>query len=147
MTLKNEDIDIEKIKNVAQQMGAFDFIETLPGGFDYHVQERGLSLSQGQRQLISFIRAIAANPDIIVLDEATSAIDSQTEHLIQKAIEILLSNRTAVVIAHRLSTIKHCDEIMVLEHGTIKEQGNHRALMDKKGAYYDLYQTQLESAQ
>ena len=147
LTLKNEDIDFERIKSVAQQMGAFDFIETLPGGFDYHVQERGLSLSQGQRQLISFIRAIAVNPDIIVLDEATSAIDSQTEHLIQKAIEILLHNRTAVVIAHRLSTIKHCDEIMVLEHGTIKEQGNHNALMAKKGAYYDLYQTQLESAQ
>ena len=147
LTLKNEDIDFERIKSVAQQMGAFDFIETLPGGFDYHVQERGLSLSQGQRQLISFIRAIAVNPDIIVLDEATSAIDSQTEHLIQKAIEILLHNRTAVVIAHRLSTIKHCDEIMVLEHGTIKEQGNHKALMAKKGAYYDLYQTQLESAQ
>ena len=147
LTLKNEDIDFKRIKSVAQQMGAFDFIETLPGGFDYHVQERGLSLSQGQRQLISFIRAIAVNPDIIVLDEATSAIDSQTEHLIQKAIEILLHNRTAVVIAHRLSTIKHCDEIMVLEHGTIKEQGNHKALMAKKGAYYDLYQTQLESAQ
>ena len=147
LTLKNEDIDFKRIKSVAQQMGAFDFIETLPGGFDYHVQERGLSLSQGQRQLISFIRAIAVNPDIIVLDEATSAIDSQTEHLIQKAIEILLHNRTAVVIAHRLSTIKHCDEIMVLEHGTIKEQGNHKALMGKKGAYYDLYQTQLESAQ
>ena len=147
LTLKNEDIDFERIKSVAQQMGAFDFIETLPGGFDYHVQERGLSLSKGQRQLISFIRAIAVNPDIIVLDEATSAIDSQTEHLIQKAIEILLHNRTAVVIAHRLSTIKHCDEIMVLEHGTIKEQGNHKALMAKKGAYYDLYQTQLESAQ
>ena len=147
LTLKNEDIDFERIKSVAQQMGAFDFIETLPGGFDYHVQERGLSLSQGQRQLISFIRAIAVNPDIIVFDEATSAIDSQTEHLIQKAIEILLHNRTAVVIAHRLSTIKHCDEIMVLEHGTIKEQGNHKALMAKKGAYYDLYQTQLESAQ
>lgn len=147
LTLKNETIDLDKIKEVAQRMGAFEFINALPGGFDYHVQERGLSLSQGQRQLISFIRAIAANPDIIVLDEATSAIDSQTEHLIQKAIEILLHNRTAVVIAHRLSTIKHCDEIMVLDHGSIKEIGNHKSLMEAKGAYFDLYQTQLESAQ
>ncbi len=147
LTLKNEAIDFAKIKETAQKMGAFDFIDALPGGFEYHVQERGLSLSQGQRQLISFIRAIAADPDIIVLDEATSAIDSQTEHLIQKAIEILLHNRTAVVIAHRLSTIKHCDEIMVLDHGTIKEQGNHKKLMQKQGAYFDLYQTQIESAQ
>ena len=147
LTLKNETIDLDNIKEVAQRMGAFEFINALPGGFDYHVQERGLSLSQGQRQLISFIRAIAANPDIIVLDEATSAIDSQTEHLIQKAIEILLHNRTAVVIAHRLSTIKHCDEIMVLDHGSIKEIGNHKSLMETKGAYFDLYQTQLESAQ
>lgn len=147
LTLKNEAIDFAKIKETAQKMGAFDFIDALPGGFEYHVQERGLSLSQGQRQLISFIRAIAADPDIIVLDEATSAIDSQTEHLIQKAIELLLYNRTAVVIAHRLSTIKHCDEIMVLDHGTIKEQGNHKNLMKKQGAYFDLYQTQIESAQ
>ncbi len=147
LSLKNEEIATEKIIDVAKKMGAYDFIDALPGGFDYHVQERGLSLSQGQRQLISFIRAIAVDPDIIVLDEATSAIDSQTEHLIQKAIEILLHNRTAIVIAHRLSTIKHCDEIMVLEHGSIKEIGNHDTLMKQKSAYYELYQTQLESAQ
>ncbi len=147
LSLKSEDIATEKIIDVAKKMGAYDFIDALPGGFDYHVQERGLSLSQGQRQLISFIRAIAVDPDIIVLDEATSAIDSQTENLIQKAIEILLHNRTAIVIAHRLSTIKHCDDIMVLEHGSIKEIGNHEVLMQQKGAYYDLYQTQLESAQ
>lgn len=147
LTLKNDAIDFDKIKETAQKMGAFAFIDALPGGFEYHVQERGLSLSQGQRQLISFIRAIAAEPDIIVLDEATSAIDSQTEHLIQKAIEILLKNRTAVVIAHRLSTIKHCNEIMVLDQGTIKERDNHKNLMQKQGAYFDLYQTQLESTQ
>lgn len=146
LALKNEDVSTESIIEVAKKMGAFEFIDALPDGFDYNVMERGLSLSQGQRQLISFIRAIAVNPDIIVLDEATSAIDSQTEHLIQKAIEILLLNRSAVVIAHRLSTIKHCDEIMVLERGLIKEQGNHAYLMDLKGAYYDLYQTQLDSS-
>lgn len=146
LSLKNEEVSTESIIEVAKKMGAFEFIDALPGGFDFNVMERGLSLSQGQRQLISFIRAIAVNPDIIVLDEATSAIDSQTEHLIQKAIEILLLNRSAVVIAHRLSTIKHCDEIMVLERGLIKEQGNHAHLMSLKGAYYDLYQTQLDSS-
>ena len=106
-----------------------------------------LSLSQGQRQLISFIRALAVDPDIIVLDEATSAIDSQTEHLIQKAIELLLKDRTAVVIAHRLSTIKHCNEIMVLEKGEILEKGTHQELMKEKGAYQHLYSTQIESVQ
>ena len=146
LALKNDAVSTESIIEVAKKMGAFDFIDALPGGFDFNVMERGLSLSQGQRQLISFIRAIAVNPDIIVLDEATSAIDSQTEHLIQKAIEILLLNRSAVVIAHRLSTIKHCDEIMVLERGSIKEKGNHAYLMNLKGAYYDLYQTQLDSS-
>jgi ATP-binding cassette subfamily B protein len=146
LALKNDAVSTESIIEVAKKMGAFDFIDALPGGFDFNVMERGLSLSQGQRQLISFIRAIAVNPDIIVLDEATSAIDSQTEHLIQKAIEILLLNRSAVVIAHRLSTIKHCDEIMVLERGIIKEKGNHAFLMNLKGAYYDLYQTQLDSS-
>ena len=146
LALKNDAVSTKSIIEVAKKMGAFDFIDALPGGFDFNVMERGLSLSQGQRQLISFIRAIAVNPDIIVLDEATSAIDSQTEHLIQKAIEILLLNRSAVVIAHRLSTIKHCDEIMVLERGIIKEKGNHAFLMNLKGAYYDLYQTQLDSS-
>lgn len=146
LTLKNEDVRTDEIIKVAKQIGAYDFIDSLPNGFDYHVLERGLSLSQGQRQLISFIRAIAADPDIIVLDEATSSIDSQTEHLIQKAIEILLKDRTAVVIAHRLSTIKHCDEIMVLEQGRILERGSHKTLMESEGAYFELYQTQLESA-
>lgn len=146
LVLKSDEISAEKMIAVAREIGAYEFIDALPGGFDYHVQERGMSLSQGQRQLISFIRALAVDPDIIVLDEATSAIDSQTESLIQKAIELLLKDRTAVVIAHRLSTIKHCDDIMVLEKGKILEKGNHHELMKTEGAYFNLYQTQLESA-
>ncbi len=133
-----------EIERIAKEIGAYDFIEQLPGGFDFNVQERGLSLSQGQRQLIAFIRAMAISPDIIVLDEATSSIDSKTESLIQKAIELLLKNRTAVVIAHRLSTIKNCDEILVLDHGNIKERGNHEALMALNGVYADLYNTQFQ---
>ncbi len=146
LTLKNENFPIKQLISVAKDIGAYDFIDALPGGFQYHVQERGLSLSQGQRQLISFIRAIAANPDIIVLDEATSSIDSQTEELIQNAISLLLKDRTAVVIAHRLSTIQHCNEIMVLNQGSIQERGTHQELIQLQGNYYQLYQTQLESA-
>jgi len=147
LVLKSTDISADRMIRVAREIGAYEFIDALPGGFDYHVQERGMSLSQGQRQLISFIRALAVDPDIIVLDEATSAIDSQTEHLIQKAIELLLKDRTAVVIAHRLSTIKHCNEIMVLEKGEILEKGTHQELMKEKGAYQHLYSTQIESVQ
>ena len=147
LVLKSTDISADRMIRVAREIGAYEFIDALPGGFDYHVQERGMSLSQGQRQLISFIRALAVDPDIIVLDEATSAIDSQTEHLIQKAIELLLKDRTAVVIAHRLSTIKHCNEIMVLEKGEILEKGTHQELMQEKGAYQHLYSTQIESVQ
>lgn len=147
LVLKSTDISADRMIRVAREIGAYEFIDALPGGFDYHVQERGMSLSQGQRQLISFIRALAVDPDIIVLDEATSAIDSQTEHLIQKAIELLLKDRTAVVIAHRLSTIKHCNEIMVLEKGEILEKGTHQELMNEKGAYQHLYSTQIESVQ
>lgn len=147
LVLKSTDISADRMIRVAREIGAYEFIDALPGGFDYHVQERGMSLSQGQRQLISFIRALAVDPDIIVLDEATSAIDSQTEHLIQKAIELLLKERTAVVIAHRLSTIKHCNEIMVLEKGEILEKGTHQELMKEKGAYQHLYSTQIESVQ
>jgi len=144
LVLKNEEMSTHEIERIAKEIGAYDFIEQLPGGFEFNVQERGLSLSQGQRQLIAFIRAMAISPDIIVLDEATSAIDSKTESLIQKAIELLLKNRTAVVIAHRLSTIKNCDEILVLDQGNIKERGNHEALMALNGVYADLYNTQFQ---
>ncbi len=144
LVLKNEDVSSASIEKVAKEIGAYDFIEKLPGGFNYNVMERGLSLSQGQRQLISFIRALAMNPDMIVLDEATSSIDSQTEELIQKAIALLLRDRTAIVIAHRLSTIQKCDEILVLEKGEIKEKGNHESLLKAEGMYWNLYQKQFD---
>lgn len=144
LVLKNDDVSSEEIEKVAKEIGAYDFIEKLPGGFDFNVMERGLSLSQGQRQLISFIRALAMHPDMIVLDEATSSIDSHTEELIQRAIALLLKNRSAIVIAHRLSTIQNCDEILVLEKGEIMERGNHETLIAKQGMYWNLYQKQFE---
>ncbi len=146
LILKNEEMSTETIESVAKEIGAYEFIDALPGGFEFNVSERGMSLSQGQRQLISFIRALAIDPDIIILDEATSAIDSQTEELIQKAISLLLNKRTAIVIAHRLSTIKNCDEIMVLNQGEIIELGSHKNLMAREGSYFELYQTQLKAS-
>lgn len=144
LVLKNGDVSSEEIEKVAKEIGAYDFIKKLPGGFNFNVMERGLSLSQGQRQLISFIRALAMHPDMIVLDEATSSIDSHTEELIQRAIALLLKNRSAIVIAHRLSTIQNCDEILVLEKGEIMERGNHETLIAKQGMYWNLYQKQFE---
>ena len=141
--LHNDDIDIEKMIDAARSIGAYEFIEKLPGGFDYNVMERGMTLSLGQRQLVSFIRALAFDPRIILLDEATSSIDTETEQLIQKAIDRLLENRTAIVIAHRLSTIAKADEILVLEKGEVKERGKHASLMAAGGHYAHLYETQI----
>ena len=141
--LHNQDIDIEKMIDAARSIGAYEFIEKLPGGFNYNVMERGMTLSLGQRQLISFIRALAFDPRIILLDEATSSIDTETEQLIQKAIDRLLENRTAIVIAHRLSTIAKADEILVLEKGQVIERGNHQTLLQAKGHYAHLYETQI----
>lgn len=141
--LHNENIDIEKMIAAARSIGAYDFIEKLPGGFDYNVMERGMTLSLGQRQLVSFIRALAFDPRIILLDEATSAIDTETEQLIQKAIDRLLENRTAIVIAHRLSTIAKAHEILVLNRGEVIERGNHSSLMKDGGHYAHLYETQI----
>ncbi|GDX49872.1 xenobiotic ABC transporter ATP-binding protein [Bacteroidota bacterium] len=141
--LHNDEIDIQKMIDAARSIGAYEFIEKLPGGFDYNVMERGMTLSLGQRQLVSFIRALAFDPRIILLDEATSSIDTETEQLIQKAIDQLLENRTAIVIAHRLSTIAKADEILVLEKGEVKERGNHATLMAAGGHYAHLYETQI----
>ena len=141
--LHNDDIDIEKMIDAARSIGAYEFIEKLPDGFDYNVMERGMTLSLGQRQLVSFIRALAFDPRIILLDEATSSIDTETEQLIQKAIDRLLENHTAIVIAHRLSTIAKADEILVLEKGEVKERGNHASLMAAGGHYAHLYETQI----
>lgn len=143
--LQHPDISNEQIQEAAKTIGAYDFIKLLPGGFDFNVMERGLSLSLGQRQLVSFIRALAFNPGVIILDEATSSIDSETEQLIQQAIDTLLQGRTSLVIAHRLSTIRHADRIILLEHGVKLEEGSHDELMALNGHYAALYRTQLES--
>lgn len=144
--LLNPEISREQILQAAQTIGAYDFIKNLPGEFDFNVMERGLSLSLGQRQLVSFIRALAFNPAVIILDEATSSIDSETERLIQNAIDHLLQGRTSLVIAHRLSTIRNADRILFLEKGIKTEEGNHDELMALNGKYASLYRTQIEAS-
>lgn len=143
ISLNNPEITKDRILEAARLVGAHDFIMNLPGGFDYNVMERGATLSVGQRQLISFIRALVYNPAIIVLDEATSSVDTETEELIQNAIEKLMTNRTSFVIAHRLSTIQKADRIVVLEKGKIVESGRHDELLKLGGAYAKLYEMQF----
>lgn len=144
--LNASDISDEKIKEVAQYVNADKFIERLPEGYSEEVKERGATLSSGQRQLLAFARALAFDPSILVLDEATSNIDTETEILIQDAIKKVIKNRTTIVIAHRLSTIQHADKIIVLHKGKIREIGNHQELLDKKGMYYDLYLLQYKES-
>lgn len=144
ITLGNNDIPFEKIVEAAELVGAKKFIERLPGGFNYNVMERGSTLSVGQRQLISFVRAMVYDPKIIVLDEATSSVDSETEELIQFAIEKLMKGRTSIVIAHRLSTIQKADQILVMDRGEIKERGSHDELLEMNGYYTQLYHMQYK---
>lgn len=132
----------EEVIAAAKAVGAHDFIMRLPNQYATQVEERGNILSVGERQLLSFSRALLADPKIIILDEATASIDTETEMKIQNALQTLLANRTSIIIAHRLSTIRECDMIFVLEHGKLKEQGNHDQLMDQKGEYYGLIQAQ-----
>ncbi len=147
ISLNNETITREQVIAAAKDVGAHDFIERLPGGYDYNVMERGATLSAGQSQLISFIRALVYNPSILVLDEATSSVDTETELLIQNAINKLMEGRTAIVIAHRLSTIQNADKIIVLDHGEIKEIGTHQELLRIEGGYYrKLYDLQFNSS-
>ncbi|MCE2815865.1 MAG: ABC transporter ATP-binding protein/permease [Cryomorphaceae bacterium] len=133
----------ERIWAAAAEMGIKDFLEGLPGGLDYDVKERGGMLSTGQRQLLAFLRAYLANPDVLILDEATSSVDSQSEAWIQKATERITKGRTSVVVAHRLATVLHADRIAVLEHGKVVEQGTHRELLDRAGVYANLYAKQF----
>jgi ATP-binding cassette subfamily B multidrug efflux pump len=144
ITLNNKAITEEKMWEAAELVGAKKFIERLPGQFNYNVMERGATLSVGQRQLISFIRSIVYDPKIIVLDEATSSVDTETEEMIQHAIEKLMTGRTAIVIAHRLSTIQKAHKILVLDKGEIKEAGTHRELMKKAGLYSELNRLQYK---
>ena len=144
INLGNEKIDPQKILEAADLVGARSFIEKLPGGIEYNVMERGATLSVGQRQLISFVRAMVYNPKIIVLDEATSSVDTETEELIQNAIEKLMKGRTSIVIAHRLSTIQKADKILVLDKGEIKERGTHDELLAMEGYYTQLHKMQYK---
>ncbi|SEA12108.1 ABC transporter ATP-binding protein [Pedobacter hartonius] len=145
ITLNNPQITMDEVVDAAVKVGAHDFIERLPGGYQYNVMERGATLSAGQAQLISFIRALVYNPSILVLDEATSSVDTETEILIQTAIDKLMKGRTSIVIAHRLSTIQKADQIIVLDKGEIMETGNHQELLKLDGYYKRLYDLQFHS--
>lgn len=145
ITLGNPEITREQVMYAAELVGAKRFIERLPGGLDYNVMERGATLSVGQRQLISFVRAMVYNPEIIILDEATSSVDTETEELIQEAIDKMMKDRTSIVIAHRLSTIQKADKIIVLNKGEIVETGTHDYLLDLGGYYTQLHQMQLKT--
>jgi ATP-binding cassette subfamily B protein len=143
ITLRNPQITMEKVIEAAKMIGMHDFIMQLPGGYDYQVMERGATLSLGQRQLLSFIRALLYDPSILILDEATSSIDTESEQMIEKAIDTLIKGRTSVVIAHRLSTIRKADTIIVLDKGEIKEMGTHKELLEKGGFYANLIELQI----
>jgi subfamily B ATP-binding cassette protein MsbA len=144
ITLKKEGITQAQVEAAAKQIGIHDFIMSLPNGYQYDVKERGVMLSSGQRQLISFLRAYVTNPSILILDEATSSVDSHSEQLIQKATDTITQGRTSIVIAHRLATIKKADKIIVMEAGKIVEQGTHKELLKKQNGYYkNLYEVQF----
>lgn len=144
ITLRNPIISREQVMEAAKLIGVDEFIRQLPGGYDYHVMERGSTLSLGQRQLLSFIRALLYNPAILILDEATSSIDSESEILIEKATEALISDRTAIIIAHRLSTIRKANKIIVLDKGELKEMGTHEELLALGGFYAKLHEMQFD---
>lgn len=145
ITLGNPEITREQVMHAAKLVGAKKFIERLPGRLDYNVMERGATLSVGQRQLISFVRAMVYNPEIIILDEATSSVDTETEELIQKAIHKMMKGRTSIIIAHRLSTIQKANKIIVLHQGEIKEEGTHESLLALEGYYAQLHHMQLKT--
>jgi ATP-binding cassette subfamily B protein len=149
ITLRDESISREKVLSAAKMIGAHEFIEKLPGGYDYQVMERGATLSMGQRQLISFVRALVFEPDILILDEATSSIDPASESVIQKAIETLIAQRTSIIIAHRLSTIMHAHKILVMQRGEVMESGSPEDLLkNEEGLFrklHDLQFIQIES--
>ena len=148
ISLQKKEITLEEIKNAAKQIGIEEFVESLPGGFEYNVKERGVMLSSGQRQLIAFLRAYVSNPSILILDEATSSIDSHSEQMIQFAIDKITQGRTSIVIAHRLATVKNADRIIVLDQGYIVEEGTHQELLNTTDGFYkNLYDKQFANQQ
>jgi ABC-type multidrug transport system fused ATPase/permease subunit len=140
--LGNQDIPLDRVEWAAKEVRADEFVRRLDGRYDAEVRERGAGLSVGQKQLISFARALAFDPKILILDEATSSIDTETEQLIQQAVERVMDGRTSMVVAHRLSTIQKCDRIMVFHHGELRESGSHNELLAHRGLYWRLYQLQ-----
>ena len=143
ISLKNDDITLSDMEQAAKQIGVHEFISSLPGGYTYNIKERGTMLSSGQRQLIAFLRAYVSNPSILVLDEATSSVDTYSEQLIQRATERITEGRTSIIIAHRLATVKKADKILVMQDGLIVETGTHKELLRKKGYYQNLYEAQF----
>jgi len=142
--LGTEGISDQQVRDAARRVNMLDFIESLPGGFDEPVKERGATLSSGQKQLLSFARALAHDPKILILDEATSSVDPETEHLIREGLRRLLENRTSLVIAHRLSTIQNASKIIVMHKGRVREVGTHQELLRLQGIYFKLYQLQYK---
>jgi ABC-type multidrug transport system fused ATPase/permease subunit len=143
ISLRDESITVSQIEDAAKQIGVHDFISSLPGGYQYNVKERGSMLSSGQRQLIAFLRAYVSNPSILILDEATSSVDTYSEQLIQQATDKITEGRTSIIIAHRLATIKKASKIIVMDQGQIVEIGTHKELLKKGGYYSDLYEAQF----
>ncbi|MCK0144883.1 ABC transporter ATP-binding protein/permease [Arenibacter sp. F26102] len=143
ISLKNSNTTLELMEQAAKQIGVHEFISSLPGGYTYNIKERGTMLSSGQRQLIAFLRAYVSNPSILVLDEATSSVDTYSEQLIQRATEKITEGRTSIIIAHRLATIKKADKILVMQDGLIVETGTHEELLKQKGYYQNLYEAQF----
>jgi len=144
ITLMDPKYTRDQVIDAAKVIGAHPFLEQLPGGYDFVVTERGYNLSMGQRQLISFVRALVFDPDILILDEATSSIDTETESVIQHAIETLIQKRTSIIIAHRLSTVRHADQVLVMSHGKAVEIGTHDELIQKENGHYrKLYDLQF----
>lgn len=143
ISLKDSSIGLEEIEAAAKQIGVHGFISSLPGGYQYNVKERGTMLSSGQRQLIAFLRAYVSNPSILILDEATSSVDTYSEQLIQRATEKITEGRTSIIIAHRLATIKKADKILVMDAGLVVETGTHQELLKKGGYYRNLYEAQF----
>ena len=140
--LGSEDVDLAAVERAAEEVNLSEFIRSLPDGFQSHIRERGSTLSTGQKQLISFARALAHNPKILILDEATSSVDTDTEFRVREALSHMVEGRTSLIIAHRLSTIQRADNIIVMHKGKVREMGTHQQLLAQRGIYYKLYQLQ-----